>query len=174
VLAALQLVLGYEWLVSGTDKLLYGSFPDQVRQVVSSVAAGNRVPAFFVAFLHAVVLPNSYLFGVTVEFGETLTGIGLLGGALMTLVAPALRRAPISIRHPVVGRALSVLSALTLVAALGSLAMGFNYFLLDGMPLPWFQPGLAYGGVIDAGLFLVVLSLVILLGRATVRETRQQ
>jgi hypothetical protein len=173
VLAALQLVVGYQWLVSGIDKLLYAGFPDQLEQLISGVVSGDRVPAFFAAFLRTVVLPNSVAFGVAIEFGETLTGIGLLGGALLTLFAPALRRSVLVARHPAVVRTLAVLSGLTIVAALSSLAMGLNYYLLDGMPLPWFQPGLAYGGAIDSALFLALSSAVILLGRATVREARR-
>ncbi len=173
VLAALQLIVGYQWLVSGVDKLLYAGFPDRLAQLLSDVATGDRVPAFFVTFLRTVVLPNSAIFGVAVEYGETLTGIGLLGGAFLTLAAPALRRSAIGARHPVVVRTLAVLSGLTIVAALGSLAMGLNYYLLDGMPLPWFQPGLAYGGAIDSALFLALSSVVILLGRVTVREARR-
>ncbi len=173
VLAALQLVVGYQWLVSGIDKLLYAGFPDQLGQLISGVASSDRVPAFFVTFLRTVVLPNSVAFGVAIEYGETLTGIGLLGGALLTLSAPALRRSAIGARHPVVIRTLAVLSGLTIVAAFGSLTMGLTYYLLDGMPLPWFQPGLAYGGAIDSALFLALSSVVILLGRVTVREARR-
>ncbi|HEX6818617.1 MAG TPA: hypothetical protein VF120_09605, partial [Ktedonobacterales bacterium] len=56
--------------------------------------------------------------------------------------------------------------ALTFVAALASLAMAVNYYLLDGLPAPWFQPSFAFGGAIDSSLLLALFSLVILLGRA--------
>jgi hypothetical protein len=170
LLAALQLVVGYEWLVSGVDTLLDGTFPDRLGTLIASLAMGGRLPDFFAQFLGQVVLPNSYAFGWAVELGETLTGAGLFAGALLTLIGPALRE---RLTAAAARRALSVVGALTIVAALASLAMAGNYYLLDGVPTPWFQPGFAFGGAIDASLLLALFSLVILLGRALSRWPRR-
>ncbi|HEX6818801.1 MAG TPA: hypothetical protein VF120_10530 [Ktedonobacterales bacterium] len=161
LLAALQLVVGYQWLVSGVDKLLDGTFPDQLGLLITSAATGGHLPDFFAQLLQQVVLPNSYVVGWLVQVGETLTGAGLLAGALFVLVGPSLRARLTS----VVGRLLSAAGALTFVAALASLAMALNYYLLDGLPTPWFQPGYAVGGAIDPSLLLALFTSVILLGR---------
>jgi hypothetical protein len=61
--------------------------------------------------------------------------------------------------------ALATLGVLSAGAALGALFMGLNYYALDGMPAPWFTPGLAYGGAIHPALFLGLASATILLGQ---------
>ncbi len=170
LLAALQLVVGYEWLVSGVDKLLDGTFPDQLGSLIGSVASGGRLPEFFAQFLQQIVLPNGYVFGWAVEVGETLTGAGLFAGALFILLGPSLR-ARLTASAP--RRLLGAVGVLTVVAAFASLALAANYYLLDGLPTPWFQPSFAVGGAIDSSLLLALFSLVILLGRATIREARE-
>src|SRR5262249_28653878 len=49
-LAGLQLLLGYEWLVSGLDKLQYATFPVSVGQLLAGALQGGKVPAPFAAF----------------------------------------------------------------------------------------------------------------------------
>jgi len=171
ILAALQLLVGYQWLVSGVDKLLYGHFPDQLGQLVSTAIASGRLPDLFVQFLQSAVLPNAVPFGFMVEFGETLAGLGLLAGALLTLARPALERrlrasdASAARFARFVRPALATLGALSVGAALGALFMGLNYYVLDGLPAPWFTPSLAYGGAIHPALFVGLASAMILVGQ---------
>ncbi len=169
-LAALQLLVGYAWLVSGVDKLLYGSFPDRVSQLISSAVASGRLPDFFAQFAQTVVLPNAPVFGVLVECGETLTGAGLLAGVAITLASPAIERHIIARQtsgaaRPRYASILRLLSVLTMGAALGGAFLGLNFYVMDGMPTPWFTPGIAYGGAIHSGLLLSLACLVILMGQ---------
>jgi hypothetical protein len=174
VLALLQVLVGYAWLVSGVDKLLFGSFPDRIGQLTSSALASGRLPDLFAQFLQAIVVPNAPIFGVLVECGETLTGAGLLAGAAVTLAGPPLERYLIA--RPTSGTArpryafiVRLLSVLTMGAALGGIILGFNFYLLDGLPIPWFSPGIAYGGAIHSGLLLALACLVILTGQISGR-----
>src|SRR5690348_12553106 len=76
--ALLQLIVGYEWLLSGTDKLLLGTFPAQLSGLLNASLSGGRFPSFFAALLRWLVLPNAVLFGYLIEWGETLVGMGLM------------------------------------------------------------------------------------------------
>jgi uncharacterized membrane protein YphA (DoxX/SURF4 family) len=174
VLAMLQLLVGYAWLVSGVDKLLYGSFPDRIGQLISSALASDRLPDVFAQFLQQVVLPNAALFGVLIECGETLTGAGLLTGAALTLASPAIERHIITRQtsgaaQPRYASLFRLLIVLTMGAALGGAFLGLNFYVMDGMPIPWFSPGIAYGGAIHSGLLLALACLVILIGQIGAR-----
>jgi thiosulfate dehydrogenase [quinone] large subunit len=166
LLAVLQALVGYQWLVSGVDKLLYGQFPDQLGQLVTSALANGRLPDVFARFLREVVVPDASLFGYLIEFGEALAGSGLLAGALLTLGRPLIRRHALAATGSgarVRRIALTTLSVLTVGAAVAALFMALNYWVLDGMPAPWFTPELAYGGAIHPALFLALASAAILI-----------
>jgi hypothetical protein len=92
VLAGLQLLLGYEWLVSGVDKLLYGTFPQTLGTLLKGTLSNPKVPAFFVALLRDLVLPNAALFGAFIMWAETLAGLGLIAAGLVALLRPWLTR----------------------------------------------------------------------------------
>jgi len=125
------------------------------------------------------VLPNATHFGLLVEFGETLAGLGLLAGAVLTLAHPLIERR-LGTADGSGARfmrvALRAMSVLVAGAALGALVMGLNYYLLDGMPTPWFTPGLAYGGALHPALFLALACLLVLIGQVASQRTlgRQQ
>ena len=91
-LAGLQLLIGYEWLVSGVDKVLLGAFPDRMGGLLTAAISGGRLPGFFAALLQNLVLPNAYFFGVMIEWGETLAGLGLVAAGLVTLLRPLAER----------------------------------------------------------------------------------
>lgn len=158
----LQLILGYEWLASGVDKLLYGRFPATLGQLLGGVLHGGPLPAPFAALLRAAVLPNSIVFGLLVEWGETLAGLGLLAAGLAALLAaPAGRRLPpASARLFARGRRLA--ERLAPAAAGGAGVMAVSFYLLDGAPAAWLMPSVAFGGALDTGLLLALASVALL------------
>jgi hypothetical protein len=160
--AGLQLLLGYEWLVSGVDKLLYASFPTAVGALLRGTLQGGRLPALFVGFLRVIVLPHSVAFGYLVEWGETLAGLGLIAGGLVTLMAPVARRRLAFGAAQWLTRGQRVTEWLAAGAALGAGLMGLSFYLLDGTPTQWFMPSVAFGGALDTGLMLAVGSAVLL------------
>jgi hypothetical protein len=162
-LATLQLLLGYQWLISGLDKILYGDFPTAMGQLLQQTLNNPRIPAFFASFLRAAVLPNTGLFGVLVEAGETLAGFALIGSGLVELIRPFADRHGgwLATALRVLERLLDVVAPL---AAAGTLLMGLNYYFLDGAPSLLPIAGIAYGGAIDSGLLLALGSVVLLLG----------
>lgn len=164
-LAGLQFVLGYEWLVSGVDKLIFGAFPARLGGLLTPAITGGQVPGFFATFLGALVLPNATLFGYLIEWGETLAGVGLVTAGLVALLRPCaerLLRGWLAEMFAFGGRLLDWLS---LLAAFGAGVLGLSFFLLDGLPAPWFTPSLAYGGAIDTGLFLAAASVVLVVSQ---------
>ena len=169
-LAGLQLLLGYEWLLAGGDKLLLGAFPAQLSGMLLALVGGGHLVGFFSAILQGLVAPNAVLFGYLIELGETLAGLGLMAAGLVTLF------------RPLAGRYLSGTSAtmfvfgdrflqrLAPIAAIGAGLLGVSYFFLDGLPKPWFVPSVAFGGSIDTGLFLAVASVVLIVSQLMQRR----
>lgn len=168
-LAALQLLLGYQWLVSGLDKVLLGTFPETMNTLLQQTLTGGRLPSFFVDLMRTFVLPNSAIFGVLVEVGETLAGVALIGSAIVELMRPAadLRDGWLAAVLAQLERLLDILAP---VAAAGTLLLGINYYLLDGAPTLLPTPSIAYGGAINSGLLLALGSVVLLLGHYAHRK----
>lgn len=164
-LAGLQLLIGYEWLVSGVDKMLLGTFPSAMGDLLTAAINGGRLPGFFAALLQALVVPQAALFGVLIEWGEMLAGLGLLAAGSVTLLRPLAERY-LNLRAAILfSRGANLLDRLAPVAAVGAGLLGLSFFLLDGVPLPWFAPSIAYGGAIDTGLFLAAASVILVVGQ---------
>jgi hypothetical protein len=169
-LAGLQLLIGYEWLLAGGDKLLLGAFPAQLGGMLLTFVSGGHLVGFFTAILQGLVAPNAVLFGYLIELGETLAGLGLMAAGLVALL------------RPLAGRYLSgtgatmfvfgdrLLARLASIAAIGAGLLGVSYFFLDGLPEPWFVPSVAFGGSIDTGLFLAVASVVLVVSQLMQRR----
>jgi hypothetical protein len=169
-LAGLQLLIGYEWLLAGGDKLLLGTFPVQLGGMLLALVRGGHLVGFFSAILQGLVTPNALLFGYLIELSETLAGLGLMAAGLVALL------------RPLAGRYLSGRSAtmfmfgdrlierLAPIAAIGAGLLGISYFFLDGLPAPWFVPSIAFGGSIDTGLFLAVASVILVMSQLIQRR----
>jgi hypothetical protein len=84
LLAAVQAIIGWEWLVSGTNKLAAGTFPQGLADALTQGLQGND-NGWYVGFVRAVVLPHSVFFGYLIEWAEVTVGLGLLAGAIMLL-----------------------------------------------------------------------------------------
>ena len=168
-LAGLQLIVGYAWLLAGVDKLLFGVFPAQLGGLLRTSVGGGHLPGFFVAILRGLVMPNAVLFGYLIEWAETLAGLGLLAAGLVALLGPLAGRY-FGGTSAVFLFGARFLERLAPLAAIGAGLLGLSYYLLDGAPAPWFAPGIAFGGAIDAGLFLAVASMVLVVSQFVQRH----
>ncbi len=164
-LVGLQLIVGYEWLLAGGDKLLLGNFPAQLRGLLIMSVGGGHLAGFFVAILQGLVMPNSLLFGYLIESGETLAGLGLIAAGLVALLYPLARRSLSGTSAAMFVYGDRLLERLAPLAAAGAGLLGISYFFLDGLPKPWFVPSIAFGGSIDPGLFLAAASVVLIVGQ---------
>ena len=173
-LSGLQLIVGYAWLLAGVDKILLGTFPDQLSGLLRTTLSSGRLPGFFVVTLQGLVMPNTTLFGFLIEWSETLAGLGLLTAGLVTLVRPLAKRSLSGTSAKLFASGERLLGILALLAAVGALLLGLSYFLLDGLPAPWFVPNVAYGGAIQSGLFLAEASVVLIAGQLAQRSQSQE
>jgi uncharacterized membrane protein YphA (DoxX/SURF4 family) len=86
-LLLVQVVLGYEWLVSGLTKLDRGGFPQGLGDELRHMSQGG--PGWYRHFLASVVLPHAQLFGYAIEVVEVVVGAILIGTAAAVLVGRA-------------------------------------------------------------------------------------
>ena len=169
-LAGLQLLLGYEWLLAGGDKLLLGAFPAQLSGMLLALVGGGHLVGFFSAILQGLVAPNAVLFGYLIELGETLAGLGLMAAGLVALLRPLAGRYLSGTSATMFMFGDRLLERLAPIAAIGAGLLGVSYFFLDGLPKPWFVPSVAFGGSIDTGLFLAVASVVLIVSQLMQRR----
>jgi hypothetical protein len=172
-LAGLQLVIGYQWLVSGVDKLLLGTFPGQLGHLLAGQIGSGKLPGSFAALLRWLVVPNALLFGYAVMFGETLAGLGLVGAGLLALLRPVVETRARGRLWTIFAMTDRLVTALAPLAASGAGLLGLSYYLLDGAPSLWFTPSLAYGGAIAPGMLVALASLVLVVAQIVrVRASR--
>jgi hypothetical protein len=166
-LAGLQILLGYAWLVAGVDKLLLRGFPAMLGSLLTTTIRGGMIPGPFAALLQAVVVPHGGIFGTLVEWGEQLTGLGLIAGGLTALLAEPIERRVFPAAARLIARLRRLMRVLAPLAALGGLLMGFSFYLVDGAPSQGFMPSVAFGGALDEGFLLALGSLVVLIEPTT-------
>jgi hypothetical protein len=164
-LAGLQLLVGYAWLLAGVDKLLLDTFPVQLGELLHTAVDSGHLPSFFAALLQGLVVPNTVLFGYLIEWGETLAGLGLMTAGLLALLRPLAGRYLGETPGAVFLLGAKLFERLAPLAATGAGLLGLSYFLLDGAPEPWFVPSIAFGGAVNARLFLAAASVVLIVSQ---------
>lgn len=166
LLAALQAVIGWEWLMSGGDKLLAGTFPQGLGATLANGIDGNP-NGWYVDFLQSYVLPHSIFFGYLVEWSELVTGIVLLTGAFILLGQPRRRGEP---QHSLmVGYSIAAI-----IAAVLSIIMSINFhFWMGGWVIPLFDPSAPYNEAIDLEGLLPPLSLAIIIAHIALLRALQ-
>lgn len=172
-LAGLQLVIGYQWLVSGGDKLLLGTFPAQMGQLLAGQIGSGKLPTYFAALLRVLVVPNAPVFGYAIMLGETLAGLGLMAAGLLALLRPLAEAHITGSVWAVFARTDRLVTGLAPLAAVGAGLLGLSYYLLDGAPPLWFTPSLAYGGAIAPGMVVALASIVLVIGQVFRKPTSQ-
>lgn len=169
-LAGLQIIVGYEWLLAGGDKLLLGGFPAQLGKLLLTIVDGGQLLGFFASILRELVAPNAVIFGYLIEWGETLAGLGLVTAGLLALLRPLVERSLSGRSAAMFMSGFRLVERLAPLAALGAGLLGLSYFFLDGLPRPWFVPSIAFGGSIDMGLFLAAASVVLVVSQFVQRR----
>jgi len=127
VLAAIQLIIGWEWFVSGTNKVLSGTFPQSLLDTLNTGTQDNP-NSWYVSFLHNVVVPHSVSFGYMIEWTEVMVGLALLAGALILIGKPRMRGDP---QH---GLVVACSVAVILLAAVGAFfTVNFHFWMGHGI-----------------------------------------
>lgn len=161
IAAAVQIIIAWEWFVSGVNKVLSGTFPADLHGILEDGVSQNP-NGWYVALLQGVVLPHSVAFGFLIEIAEVGVGIALFIGALV-LIGPV-RRAGMPEYRLAVGE-IAMATVAAFVCAF--LCVNFHFFMGDGL-IPWFHPANAADEGITLDTLMPPLALLILLVNAYV------
>lgn len=148
-LLAIQIVIGYEWFMSGLVKIVRGGFPGGLADELTEKSEG--IGGWYRTFLDDAVIPNAQAFGYLIELGELLIGVALIGAALVWLFRWE--------RLPVNGR--QALLLVTALAAVGGIFMNVNFHLANGSAHPWLIPSDGFDEGVDLDSLLPAIQLVL-------------
>lgn len=153
--AAIQMVIAWEWLVSGTNKVLSGAFPQGLASALDE-GLQNNPNGWYVSLLQGIVLPHSVAFGYAIETMEIMVGMALLIGAIV-LVGPVRHRG-----MPQYRLAVGEIAAATVAALVGMLlCINFHFFMGDGI-IPWINSTRPFDEGISLDTLMPPLSAIIL------------
>jgi thiosulfate dehydrogenase [quinone] large subunit len=166
-MALVFLLLGYEWLISGLDKMLSSDFLTGLGAELQDAMANNPND-WYVHFLARFVIPHARMAAALVEGGEVLVAAGLFLGAGLWICSD--RLSP---------RWARTLQPWVIGALVGSALMTVNYYFMAGNSFPWLRPSAPFdeGLDLDGLLSLVAIALLgiqLLAMRATVNSARNQ
>ena len=148
-LLLIQILIGYEWLISGLTKLIDGGFPQGLAAELRE--SSQAAPAFYKSFLDSAVIPHGQLFGFLVEIGELAGGIALIATAAIWL----LRWHRLSLNWQI-----GVL-AVTAAASLIGIFMNVNFHLANGGTHPWLIPPSGFDEGVDLDSLMPAIQLVL-------------
>lgn len=146
---AVEIVIGYEWLISGLVKLVRGGFPSGLADELVEKSPGAA--DWYVRFLEKAVIPNGPLFGWLIQVSELLAGIVLIAGPIIWIFAWA--RVPDWLRASIL--------LFGAAAALGGAFLAINLHLANGASHPWLFPQEGFDEGIDLDSVLPAIQLVI-------------
>ncbi len=148
-LLAIQMFIGYEWLISGLTKIVRGGFPAGLAEEVEQKSPG--APGWYASFLESTVIPNAQSFGYLIITGEVLLGLGLIATALIWAFKTD------STPRPLWAGTLGVI----VVAALGGVFLNINLHLMNGSAHPWILPGSGFDEGVDLDSLMPAIQLAI-------------
>ena len=153
--AAVQGIVAWEWLVSGANKILSGTFPQGLAGTLRDGIKSNP-NGWYVSLLQELVLPHSVAFGYAVEFAEILIGVALLAGTIF-LLGPVRHQGDPQYRLAV-GEVVAAALA-SLVCAF--LCINFHFFMGAGL-FPGIDTAKAFGEGISLDTLMPPISILIL------------
>lgn len=143
-----NLIVGYEWFMSGLVKVVRGDFPSGLADELLEKSEG--VPNWYRNFMLSAFIPNAEFFGYVIEIAELLAGIALILGALIWLFA----------WDRVSDRVRVAVHFFIAVAAIGATFLVINLHLANGAPHPWFIPKSGFDEGIDLDSILPAIQIV--------------
>lgn len=154
LLALIQAIVGYEWLVSGANKVLSGQFPQGLAAALDGGLKGNP-NGWYVSFVRAVVLPHSVFYGYLIELAEVGIGLALLGGALLLIGHIPTRGAPFYrlARAEIGAAAIAAFACLVL-------CVNFHFYMGDGL-ISALNPGNPFDQGIDLDTLLPPIAAIV-------------
>jgi uncharacterized membrane protein YphA (DoxX/SURF4 family) len=144
-----EIIIGYEWFVSGLTKVIRGDFTSGLADEMAEKSA--EAVGWYADLLNGVVIPNAAIFGYLIEIDEILIGALFIIGPLLWLIT--WQRVPERLR--------ALLFLLTALAATGGVFMAFNFHLANGLTHPWLIPADSLDEGVDFDTFLGAMNIVI-------------
>ena len=148
-LLLVQIIVGYEWFMSGLTKIYRGGFPSGLAGELRDKSQG--APGWYKNFLDGSIIPNAQAFGYLIEISELLVGIALITAAIVWLVRWD--------KLPSTGR-VTVL-AVTALASLAGIFMAVNFHLANGASHAWLIPKDGFDEGVDLDSVLPAIQLVL-------------
>ena len=148
-LLVMELIIGYEWFVSGLTKVARGDFTSGLTDELVEKSAG--APGWYASFLNGVIIPNGPIFGYMIEIAEILIGLAFIAGPLIWLFAWA----------QISDRVRRSILFFTAAAAIGGIFMALNFHFANGYSHPWFMPEDSFDEGVDFDSLLVAVNFVI-------------
>jgi uncharacterized membrane protein YphA (DoxX/SURF4 family) len=149
-LALVEAAIGYEWLVSGLNKVFNATFVSGLAHQLQMNMQGNP-NGWYVSLAKRLLIPHAQLCAVLTEVGELLVGLGMFAGAALWL----------SGRFPR-ARWTRLLNLGVIAALVGGVLMSVNYAVMTGNTLPGFNPSNAFNEGISIDELLTIMGLGLL------------
>jgi uncharacterized membrane protein YphA (DoxX/SURF4 family) len=161
VILLIQAWLGYEFLISGWNKIAVNSTFTSGLGSYLKIRAGAEASSYS-GFIKHFVLPHAATFGYLIEWAEVLTGAVLIL-AVLTLFIPKKVNSPVQ-------KTVAVLSILSLV---GILLMSLNFYLMTGS-LTLLPGGNPYIPGVSFDFFIALICLILIMWNATLLRTKRE
>ena len=145
----IEMIIGYEWFMSGLVKILRGDFTSGLAEEVL-----KKVPetaTWYGGFLRSVVVPNATLFAYVIEIAEVLAGLVLIVGPIIWLFA----------WDRVSDRVRRVILFFIAFATIGGAVLTVNLHLFNNGSHPWLIPKDSFDEGVDLDSVLPALQIVI-------------
>jgi uncharacterized membrane protein YphA (DoxX/SURF4 family) len=149
-LLLVQMIVGYEWLVSGVAKFERGGFPAGLAKELVEKSAD--APAWYGSFLKAAVIPHGVAFGYLIETSEILAGVALMMGSFIWLCA----------WDRVSERTRAAVLCITAIAGIGATFLVINLHLANGASNPWLIPASGFDEGVDLDSLLPAIQIVLI------------
>jgi thiosulfate dehydrogenase [quinone] large subunit len=149
--AVVEAAIGYEWLLSGLNKVLSADFSSGLAANLRNSLQGNP-NGWYVSLANSAIIPHAQLFAFLAEAGEVMVGIAMFAGAALW-VSGRLRASAWAPR----------LNLAMIGALAGGVLMSVNYAVMGGDTLPGINAGNAFieGLSIDSLLSIIGIGLII-------------
>ena len=148
-LLAVQIFLGYEWLMSGLSKVLARDFAGGLAGQLGDLSKDQS--GWYKSFLDGIVIPNGQLFGYLVMIGELAMGVALIAAALIWLT-----------RWSVLGvGARQLLLGVVVASGVVAILLNINFHLANGATHPWLLAADPFGEGVDLDSLMPIIQAII-------------
>jgi thiosulfate dehydrogenase [quinone] large subunit len=149
--AVVEAAIGFEWLVSGLNKVLSPDFSSGLAHQLQMSLQGNP-NGWYVTLANSLMIPHARLCALLAEGGEVLVGLGMFAGAALWISG-----------RLQAGRWARRLSLGVILALVGGILMSANYAVMAGNTLPGLNAANAFNEGVSLDSLLTIIGLGLLL-----------